>query len=63
MDKVTYTPRRPLDAAVIEALNGRGYNVVPHAYEYGDVQVIWNDDGTLTPGSDDRWRGESRVIH
>ena len=63
MDKVTYTPRRPLDAAVIEALNGRGYNVVPHAYEYGDVQVIWNDDGTLKPGSDDRWRGESRVIH
>ncbi len=62
-DKITYTPRRPLEAAVIEALNARGYNVVPHAYEYGDVQVIWNDDGTLKPGSDDRWRGESRVIH
>jgi gamma-glutamyltranspeptidase/glutathione hydrolase len=61
-DLVTYTPRRPLPSATIEALRARGYRIEPHAYEYGDLQLILRKDGILQAASDPRGRGESRVL-
>jgi gamma-glutamyltranspeptidase/glutathione hydrolase len=61
-DLVTYTPRRPLPPATIEALRARGYRIEPHAYEYGDLQLILRKDGKLQAASDPRGRGESRVL-
>ncbi len=59
---VTFSPGRPLPAATIEALEGRGYRVEPHGWEFGDLQILWRRGGQWTGGSDPRGRGESRVI-
>ncbi len=61
-DLVTYSPTRPLPEETISTLGDSGYNVVPHRYEYGDLQVIWRDGDTIKPASDPRNRGEARVI-
>jgi gamma-glutamyltranspeptidase/glutathione hydrolase len=61
-DLITYSPGVPLSDAVISALSDMGYRVIPHGWEYGDVQLIQDDDGELKSASDPRHRGESRVI-
>jgi gamma-glutamyltranspeptidase/glutathione hydrolase len=53
---------RPLPEETISALGDRGYRVEPHAFEFGDVQVIWNDGENNIPAADPRDRGVARVI-
>ena len=46
-DRVTYSPSRPLpDEAIIE-LEGRGYEIVPHGWEFGDLHIIHHDGKRL----------------
>jgi gamma-glutamyltranspeptidase/glutathione hydrolase len=62
-DLVTMSVTRPLPPDTIAALGDRGYRVLPHSFEFGDVQVIWRDEeGTLIPAADPRDRGVGRVI-
>jgi len=61
-DLITYSVTRPLPQETISALGKRGYRVVPHDWEFGDVQVVQRRDGKWTPASDPRGRGESRVL-
>jgi gamma-glutamyltranspeptidase/glutathione hydrolase len=61
-DLITQSPSRPLAKETISELNERGYRVEPHSWEFGDVQVIWQDGDKLIPASDSRDRGVSKVI-
>jgi gamma-glutamyltranspeptidase/glutathione hydrolase len=61
-DLITYSPSRPPPQPVIEGLNGMGYRVEPHDWEFGDVQVIWMTGDNYDAASDPRWRGQSRVL-
>ena len=59
---VTYSPGRPLPDETISALGDRGWQAIPHPWEFGDLQLIQRTDGGLDPASDPRGRGDSRVI-
>ena len=59
---VTYSPGRPLPDETISALGDRGWQAIPHPWEFGDLQVIERTDTGLDPASDPRGRGDSRVI-
>ena len=59
---VTYSPGVPLSDETIATLSDMGYRVIPHGWEYGDIQLIHDDDGELKSASDPRNRGESRVF-
>ena len=61
-DLITYSVTRPLPPAVISGLGDRGYRATPHAWEFGDVQVIHREGARWVPASDPRDRGDSRVI-
>ncbi len=61
-DEITYSPSVPLPAATISGLGDAGYRVIPHSYDYGDVQLIRRTEGGWDAGSDPRKRGESQVI-
>ena len=61
-DLVTYSVTRPLPAATVRQLGDRGYRAQPHDWEFGDLQVIWKEDGDWLPASDPRDRGVSLVI-
>jgi len=61
-DLVTYSPAVPLPEATIEALRRRGYQVQPHPWELGDLQLIVREGNTWAAASDPRGRGESRVL-
>ncbi|RLA00958.1 MAG: gamma-glutamyltransferase [Gammaproteobacteria bacterium] len=61
-DLVVQSPSRPLPKETISKLNKLGYRVKPHGWEFGDIQVIWMDGDRLTPASDTRHRGVSKVI-
>jgi gamma-glutamyltranspeptidase/glutathione hydrolase len=61
-DLITMSISRPLPQETISALGDRGYRVEPHSWEFGDVQVIWRDQGELKPASDPRDRGIGKVI-
>ena len=62
-DLITMSVTRPLPEETISMLGDRGYRVEPHAFEFGDVQVIWRDaDGELWPAADPRDRGVGRVF-
>ncbi len=60
---ITYSIASPLSAETISALGDRGYRAEPHAWEFGDVQVVLKDGDTWVPASDPRDRGDSRVIN
>jgi gamma-glutamyltranspeptidase/glutathione hydrolase len=62
-DLITMSVARPLPDETITALGDRGYRVEPHSFEFGDVQVIWNDGNSLQPAADPRDRGVGRVIN
>ena len=61
-DLITYSVTRPLPASTISLLGEMGYRAEPHPWEFGDVQIIWRQDGDWVPASDPRDRGDSRVI-
>jgi gamma-glutamyltranspeptidase/glutathione hydrolase len=61
-DLITYSVTRPLPDEVIRALAERGYRAEPHAWEFGDLQLIWRDGGEWRAASDPRGRGKSRII-
>ncbi len=61
-DLVTYSVSRPLPDATISGLGDRGYRAEPHDWDFGNVQVIWENEGEWVPASDPRGRGASRVI-
>ncbi len=62
-EKITYSPCCPLSRGTIRELEEKGYSPQPHSYEYGDLQVLWNDGTGWQAASDPRHRGESRVIN
>jgi gamma-glutamyltranspeptidase/glutathione hydrolase len=61
-DLITYSVTRPLPASTISLLGELGYRAEPHPWEFGDVQIIWRNEGGWSPASDPRDRGDSRVI-
>ena len=61
-DLITYSVTRPLPASTISLLGELGYRAEPHPWEFGDVQIVWREDGEWKPASDPRDRGDSRVI-
>jgi gamma-glutamyltranspeptidase/glutathione hydrolase len=65
IDLITYsgfTIGRPLPEQTIKDLADKGYRSEPHAFEYGDVQMIMKDGDSWIAASDPRDRGESRVF-
>jgi len=61
-DLITMSISRPLPQETISALGDRGYRVEPHSWDFGDVQLIWRDQGELRPAADPRDRGVANVI-
>ena len=63
LPKDLITMSLPLPAATQQALRAQGYTVTPNPWgPFGDVQLITRHDGQLDAASDDRRRGESRVL-
>lgn len=62
-DLITHSVGNPLPKETISALGDRGYRAEPHAWEFGDVQVILRDGESWIAASDPRDRGDSRVIN
>jgi gamma-glutamyltranspeptidase/glutathione hydrolase len=61
-DLITFSVTRPLPASTISLLGELGYRAEPHPWEFGDVQIVWREEGEWKPASDPRDRGDSRVI-
>jgi gamma-glutamyltranspeptidase / glutathione hydrolase len=61
-DLITYSPSVPLPEETISRLGDFGYRVVPHPYDYGDVQLIQRTDNGWDAGSDPRKRGHASVF-
>jgi gamma-glutamyltranspeptidase/glutathione hydrolase len=61
-DLILYGPSRPLADEVMSELKDRGYRFMA-PFDFGDMQVIYDDGETVEAASDPRNRGESRVIH
>lgn len=60
-DLVTTSISRPLSEQTKAQLEDMGYTVQPHAFEFGDVQVIARKNGSLTAASDPRDVGKAIV--
>lgn len=60
-DLIMYGPSTPLPDDVVSELQDRGYRLMA-PWDFGDVQVIYDDGQTVQPASDPRHRGQSRVI-
>jgi len=58
---IMYGPSRPLPDEVVSELRDRGYRLVA-PWDFGDMQVIYDDGEAVQAASDPRNRGESRVI-
>ena len=59
---ITFSPSTPLPEATIEALQARGYEVRPHPWEFGNVQLIWVDEnGVTTAAPDPRFAGTAWI--
>jgi len=61
-DLITQSPSLPLSDNTIKELADKGYRVEPHSFEFGDIQVIWRDGNKLSPASDPRDRGVSKIV-
>lgn len=61
-DLVTMSIATPLSENTIAALRARGYRVEPHAWEFGDVQLINRGPERWQPAADPRDRGVARVV-
>ena len=65
IDLITYsgfTIDKHLSKSTVKELEAIGYRTEPHAYEYGDVQIIVRKGEDWVAASDPRDRGESRVF-
>jgi gamma-glutamyltranspeptidase/glutathione hydrolase len=60
-DLIMYGPSRPLPDEVVSELRDRGYRLMA-PWDFGDMQVIYDDGEAVQAASDPRNRGESRVI-
>ena len=60
-DVIMYAPSWPLPEETTSALTDRGYRFVS-IWDYGDMQVIYDDGEHVQAASDPRNRGVSRVI-
>lgn len=60
-DLIFLGPSRPLPEETLSALGDRGYRTMS-PFDFGDVQVIYDDGVTIEAASDPRNRGESRLI-
>jgi gamma-glutamyltranspeptidase/glutathione hydrolase len=58
--EVTYDPALP--AATVAGLRALGYDVTPHPWPLGDVQLVARTKATWGAASDRRGRGVARVI-
>jgi gamma-glutamyltranspeptidase/glutathione hydrolase len=58
---ILYGPSRPLPEETVSGLGDRGYELMA-PWDFGDMQVIYDDGETVKAASDPRHRGESRVI-
>jgi len=61
-DLITTSVSIPLDEKVESELRGKGYRVEPHAWEFGDLQLIESEYGETHTASDPRGIGVSGVI-
>ena len=64
-DQITYngfTIDNALPKETISLLADKGYQVIPHSYDYGDIQVIMRKEDSWVAASDPRDRGDSRVF-
>jgi gamma-glutamyltranspeptidase/glutathione hydrolase len=60
-DLIMYGPSRPLSDEAVSELGDRGYQLMA-PWDFGDMQVIYDDGDTVRAASDPRNRGESRII-
>lgn len=61
-DLIMMGPSRPLPEETISMLGDRGYRFAS-PWDFGNVQIIYDDGDTVRAASDPRYRGESRVIN
>lgn len=61
-DLITMSVSLPLDEKTQQGLRDKGYRVEPHAWEFGDLQLIDNQYGEMNTASDPRGIGVSGVI-
>ncbi|MEM1190819.1 MAG: gamma-glutamyltransferase [Pseudomonadota bacterium] len=60
---ITYSPSTPLADDVASGLRKLGYRVEPHAWEFGNAQLVWVDaQGNTSAAADPRFAGVARVI-
>ena len=60
-DLIITQPNTPLPEETVRALSDRGYRTMS-PFDFGDLQMIYNDGDTVRAASDPRNRGESRVV-
>lgn len=60
-DLIMYGPSRPLSDEAVSGLKDRGYRLMA-PWDFGDMQLIYDDGEEVRAASDPRHRGESRVI-
>jgi gamma-glutamyltranspeptidase/glutathione hydrolase len=61
-DLVTTSISLPLPEATKTELEQRGYRVEPHAWEFGNVQLVMRKDGKLSAAADPRGYGKANVV-
>lgn len=61
-DMIMLGPSNPLPDQVASELQDRGYTFMS-LWDFGDMQVIYDDGEAVQAASDPRHRGNSRVIH
>lgn len=59
---ITHSISIPLEKKTVEELEALGYRVEPHAWEFGDLQIIEQSQGETNTASDPRGIGVSGVI-
>jgi gamma-glutamyltranspeptidase/glutathione hydrolase len=60
-DLIMYGPSRPLSEEAVSGLKDRGYRLMA-PWDFGDMQLIYDDGEEVRAASDPRHRGESRII-
>ena len=60
-DLIITQPNTPLPEETVRALSDRGYRTMS-PFDFGDLQMIYDDGETVRAASDPRNRGESRVV-